>query len=339
MSSSSHARVSVFFDGFSALQILRAAQAANVPLGKSRLRRAPTRAPSLREVAVAIDEVESLFPGLRLRRPAHILLAGAARCRPSELCRSSACSLELSEGSFLCVCAGVYVASPELCYLREAACGASEPALLELGFELCGRYQTQRTGALPSYQARPLTCVRKLRAYTEMNASANGARKAAHAARWLANNSASPRETQLAIVLGLPCSQGGAGLGAPRMNYKVEASRKAQLIAHRSFFLCDLCWPEAKVDVEYQSREMHQGETARVSDSQRTKALKSMEWDVTEVTNVDFDSSTSMEAIVDTLRRSLGKDSRIRVRDYHNRTLDLRVQLGLPLDSWRAWDE
>ena len=339
MSSSSRARVSVLFDGFTALQILRAAQAANISLTKSRLRRAPSSAPTRREVKAAIGKVESLFPGLRLERPVQILLAGPSRCRPSDLCTSATCSFELSEGSFLRICAGAYVVSPELCFMREAARCDCEPLLMELGFELCGSYQTRRTCVLPSYQVRPLTTVRSLHDYAKLNASANGAKKAAHALRWIADGSASPRETQLAIVLGLPCSQGGGGLGTPCMNYKVEATRKAQLISGRRFFLCDLCWPEAQLDVEYQSREMHQGEAARISDSKRTKALKAMDWEVEEVTNVDFDSSTSMGVIVETLRKDLGKDPRIRVKGYGERAEELRIQLGLPLDTWRAWGE
>ena len=339
MSSSSRTRISLLFDGYTALQILRAAQASGTKLPRSRLRTPPARTPTQEEVLAAIAKVEAAFPDLQLARPVRILVAGPIRYWPSDLCTSRTCSVTLSEGSFLRVCGGVYVPSPELCFMREAAHSENEASLLELGFELCGSYRTRRSCENPSYQVHPLTTVRKLSNYAKLNASANGAKKAARATQWIADNSASPREAQLAIVLGLPCSQGGGGLGTPWMNYKVEASRKAQLISGRRFFLCDLCWPEAKLDVEYQSREMHQGEAARVSDSQRTKALKSMEWDVTEVTNVDFDSSTSMEVIVSTLRKSLGKDSRIRTKGYHERTLQLRMQLGLPLDSWRMWDE
>lgn len=339
MSSSSRARVSVFFDGYTALQILRAAQMAGTKLPRSRLRTPPTQAPTQGEVLAAIDKVEASFPGLQLARPAHILLAELAHCWPSDLCASHICSTTFSEGSFLRVCQGVYVPSPELCFIRESTRIKNQASLLELGFELCGSYRTRRSCAFPAYQVQPLTTVHKLHSYAKLNASASGTKKATRAAQWIADDSASPRETQLAIVLGLPCSQGGGGLGVPHMNYKVEATRKAQLISGRRFFLCDLCWPEAKLDVEYQSREMHQGETARISDSKRTKALKAMEWDVEEVTNVDFDSPTSMRVIVDTLRKDLGKDPRIRVKGYDERTEKLRIQLGLPLDSWRARNE
>ena len=59
-----------------------------------------------------------------------------------------------------------------------------------------------------------------------------------------------------------------------------------------------------------------------------------MNWDVFWVTNEELNSSLDMIGIIETLRRRLGKDPRIRVRDYRERMLTLRLSLGLPVDSW-----
>ncbi|MDU5069348.1 MULTISPECIES: DUF559 domain-containing protein [Eggerthella] len=173
--------------------------------------------------------------------------------------------------------------------------------------------------------------MRSLRSFVSLNPSIAGARIVARVLPYLADGSASPRETKQALVLGLPTSYGGYGLGIPRMNYEVKAIAGARTTSGRSSFRCDLCWPDAKLDVEYQSREMHEGEESRIRDSRRTNALMAMGWTVVGVTNDELDSLAATDAIADTIRRLLGKRMQVRVSDYHARKLRLRRQLGLPV--------
>ena len=205
-------------------------------------------------------------------------------------------------------------------------------ALLELGYELCGSYQTRRTGTSSAYQVEPLSSIHALADFATRNPSLRGATKAAKTLRYLADNSASPRETKKAILLGLPMMYGGYGLGIPpRMNYEVKANPAARALTGKSCFRCDLCWPEAKLDVEYQSRESHSGEKKRIEDSRRANALASMGWTVVSVTNDELDSLAATDAIADRIRKHLGKRSQVRVSNYHSRKLKLRRQLGLPV--------
>lgn len=204
-------------------------------------------------------------------------------------------------------------------------------ALLELGYELCGSYQTRRTGTSSAYQVEPLSSIHALADFATRNPSLRGATKAAKTLRYLADNSASPRETKKAILLGLPMMYGGYGLGIPRMNYEVKANPAARALTGKSCFRCDLCWPEAKLDVEYQSRESHSGEEKRIEDSRRTNALASMGWTVVSVTNDELDSLVATDAIADRIRKHLGKRSQVRVANHHSRKLKLRRQLGLPI--------
>lgn len=159
----------------------------------------------------------------------------------------------------------------------------------------------------------------------------DGARSVACIVPYLADGSASPRETKQALVLGLPHRHGGYGLGVPRMNYLVKASPAARALTGKSCFRCDLCWPGAKLDVEYQSRWAHEGEAKRLEDSRRANALASMGWTVVSITNDELDSLVATDAIADTIRRHMGKRSQVRVVDYHARKLKLRRQLGLPV--------
>lgn len=202
---------------------------------------------------------------MMLEQPAHLLVSRVSQCRSTSAFTVRVCKTTLHGHPFHRLGNGAYVSSAPLAFVHIAAQEDSMIALLELGYELCGSYQTKRTGTSSAYQVEPLSSVRSLADFAARNPSLRGAAKAAKALRYVADNSASPRETKKAILLGLPMMYGGYGLGIPRMNYEVKANPAAQALTGKSCFRCDLCWPEAKLDVEYQSRESHSGEEKRLS--------------------------------------------------------------------------
>lgn len=320
----------IYFGYKTALQIVRAARGR--PLAKlSGARHAvPERALGKSRIEEAIRRVESAYLDVPLERPAHVLVGSPSRCRASGEYALHVCTSRFKGDSFLRLGDGICASAPALAFIQEAARCEDEISLIELGFELCGTYQSWRTGVPTRYRAKPLASVRALSDYVSDNPSVRGSGKAARALRYLADGSASPRETKQALVLGLPMGYGGHGLGIPRMNYEVRANAAARAISGRSSFRCDLCWPELKIDVEYQSREWHEGEASRLADSRRTNALMAMGWTVIGVTNDELESFAATEGIAQTIRRHLGKRLQVRVSDYHARKLKLRRQLCLP---------
>ena len=181
------------------------------------------------------------------------------------------------------------------------------------------------------YDVEPLTSVRALRDYVACNSSLGGAQKVARILPFLVDGSASSRETKFALVLGFSPFRGGYGMGFPRMNYEVIASPAARAISGKKSFRCDLCWPEARLDVEYQSKENHEGELSRIRDSRRANALAAMGWTVLGVTNDELNSLAATDAVAEAIRRHLGKRLRTNVSDWHARKLRLRRRLGLPV--------
>ena len=113
------------------------------------------------------------------------------------------------------------------------------------------------------------------------------------------------------------------------MNWEVEASKEAYEISGKRSFRCDLCWPDAKIDVEYQSDSEHRGESRRIDDSRRTNALMSMGWHVIGVTNSEASSLSSLSTIAGSVRRRLGKCVQTRVADVEGRRSRLCAKLGL----------
>ena len=266
---------------------------------------------------------------LRFEKPAHVLV-GNPNCRASPTCKPHVHGNPLPSGSLLRLDRETTLTSPATSFVHLAR-QASETALLELGWEMCGSYQTKRTGARSAYQVEPLTSTRALRTYVTKNPSMGGARKVQRILPYLADGSASARESKLALILGLPLSRGGYGLGIPLMNYEVSANSAARAISGRRSFRCDLCWPEAKLDVEYQSREHHEGEVSRLRDSRRANALVAMGWIVIGVTNDELDSMLATDTIAASIRKRLGKRLQMSFPDHHARKLRLRRELGLPV--------
>lgn len=321
----------ICFGHQTALRILRTTDVQERPFLRSGSCALPGRMPGAYNLEQHIDLLKASHPSLAIERPAHILIANAAWRRPSSACFVHVCSARIKGSSLHRLDRNTLVSAAALAFVHIADQEESATSLLELAYELCGSYQTPRTGVPSGYQVEPLTTTRALKGFVSLNPSLRGAQKAARIMRYVSDGSASPRETKKALVLGLPMMHGGYGLGFPCMNYEVKASPAAQALTGKRSFRCDLCWPEAKLDVEYQSKESHAGETKRILDSRRTNALVAMGWTVICVTNDELDSLVATDAIAETIRRHLGKRPQIRVSGYHARKLKLRRQLGLPV--------
>ncbi len=320
----------------SALEVARGISPSHLLPTKAQRRKLPCQAPLKKNVEAALLHIEENYPGLYLTRPVHVLVGSNAQCEPSNICISHSCQIELSDGALnrfeVTGFDTVLVCSPSFAFTQIAAQEKNFLELLQLGFEICGTYQTGRTNVAPAYQVSSLTSVSALRDFVTRNPSIRGAKKVRKALPYLADGSASPRETKLALLLGLPMPYGGYGLGMPHMNYKVEADAGARAITGKSYLLCDLCWPEIKLDVEYQSHEMHANEISRINDSRRANALASMGWKTIGITNDELGSERATETIADTIRKLLGKRQRTTVTDYAVRKFNLRKRLGLAVD-------
>ena len=321
----------VCFSHRTAFQMLRMIDACEFDEARGAAQRLPGRAPSRGDLESVIGRIEGDHPGLSVDRPAHILLGTPSRCRSTAHRVPHVLTQQMKGMSVLRLPDGIGICSAPLACVQAAPSARGKIDLLELAYEVCGTYRTRRTSDIPAYQVPPLASARALRDFVSLNPSIRGARSMARILPYLADGSASPRETKQALVLGLPTSYGGHGAGIPRMNYEVKASAAARAISGKRSFRCDLCWPEAKLDVEYQSREMHAGEASRIMDSRRANALMAMGWTVVGVTNDELDGFAATDAIAQTIWRCLGKRVQVHVSDYHARKLRLRRQLGLPV--------
>ena len=181
--------------------------------------------------------------------------------------------------SFMRIDDGLYVSTPEMAFC-EMASALSLEQLIALGFELCGTYRRASTFGSARYDATPLTSPAALASFIEKSPPFKGVKKARRALPFILAGSASPRESELAMLLCLPYSLGGYGLPRPTMNAEMPLPKNVGATG-RSSLRCDLYWPAARLDVEYDSAEFHSAERLLANDSMRRIALESM--DVTSV--------------------------------------------------------
>ncbi len=247
-------------------------------------------------------------------------------------------------GSFVKIKQGLYVSSPELCFLQMAN-QLELIQLIKLGFELCGSYRLDdaifetvakceiiscdmRRGFRPEI---PLTTVRRLSAYISKMKGARGIKKASRAMRFLVGGSASPAETTLTMMLSLPYMLGGFKLPTPSLNVRIDISRVARKTTAREFYVCDLFWPNKKVAVEYDSDAFHAKSEQISQDATRRNALFFSGITVITVTRRQLKSSIEMRRVAHLLSRLLAKRLLYRDPEFTEKHMMLRKSL---LKDW-----
>lgn len=308
-----------------ALQLLRELPSWRVA-NAERCTALPLAGPLEGDLHRVLRRLRQLVPSVAL--PLQVVTASRSRCRASARCRPHSCCQALPRQSLMRLDDDLLMACAPLVFVQEAT-SLSFCHLVELGYELCGTYRRGREDAPTIFQVEPLTSVAELSSFLRRAHGLNGAARAARALSYLADGSASPMETKAAVMFSLPVRLGGYGLGVPRMNHEVKASPEAASIAQRGSFRCDLCWPHARIDVEYQSRAYHEGEANRIRDSQRTNALMSMGYRVVGITSEELNSLSATEVIAGIIGDALGRRRRRQGEGARTRKFWLRKELGL----------
>ena len=209
---------------------------------------------------------------------------------------------QLPPHSFYTADSGVYVCSPELCFLLLARSG-SLLHLIEIGCELCGTYAISHksTGSFRNVPA--LTTPARIGAYLQEVGRRHGVESAEKALEFVSDGSDSPRETSVFLMLTLPERMGGYQLQKPKLNARLDIKGKAQERVVRDHYIVDELYLDDEGKplgvVEYDSAEHHfkkQTEDGRevgvdavkiVSDDERREAIRAEGIDVVTVRRED----------------------------------------------------
>ena len=221
--------------------------------------------------------------------PIDVLLFDAGERRLSKQVSCCVWGTAIPQGAFHRV-GDMYVSSPEFVFLQMAS-KLTLRQLVALGCELCGTYvllpeNNTHPMAIDESPTRvaPLTNVDKIQRFVEKAAKAHGRAKALRALRYVVDGSRSPMETMTYMLLCLPPKLGGYGFPQPVLNAEIPLDEEGKLIAQRGTCWGDLCWPDAKLDIEYHG-DVHVGSAQMKSDVGREIGIEHMEWHVITVTS------------------------------------------------------
>ena len=197
---------------------------------------------------------------------------------------------------------GILVCSPELTLLQ-AAERLDFINLVELMIEFCGSYDPISPLAAECF---PLTTKEKLKEYCESAVGVPGRRNALRALRYIADGSASPRETICLMLLCLPRKVGGYGLPLPELNYRIDIHLKCRQRAGKMYYRGDMVWPDKKVDLEYDSDQEHTGSRRIAQDAIRRSVLVEMGYTVETMGKLQLDGARETHELALRLARLLG---------------------------------
>ena len=211
---------------------------------------------------------------LGLSMPLTVVVGKRPARRPSSALVCHTWSGPIADGLLVPVEPGVFMCSPELVVMQLAhSLGLYKSIALVM--ELSGSYSISSNGQC-EWDVISLTSVARLNCLVCVSAECRGIRTMRQVGRLAMDNSASPRETALAVMLSLPRDLGGWGCGKPRLNADICLSEEAARECSRPKLIADLLFEDAGLDVEYQGREWHEKSEDRLSDETRQNALMMM---------------------------------------------------------------
>ena len=249
---------------------------------------------------------------LRLSAPVHVLVDRHADRTARDNRIAHRAGGELPPKSLVRLAPNLQIVSPEYLFMQMAR-GMDELELVWLCCEFLATYalvETEECLALqPAYQ---LTTKFQLAAYLkaarEMNVQ--GAAKGLRALEHAVEGAASPPESELGLLMTLPCAKGGRAIPQPLLNYRIDADRRTVATYGEKYYVVDAVWPEKKLIVEYDGDACHLDSMRRAKDNDRTAALEQMGYRVIHISTGQLKSLSFMDDALKRVANHLGRHTR-----------------------------
>lgn len=183
---------------------------------------------------------------------------------------------------------------PELAYMQVANT-YHDVHLIYLGMQLVSAYSDKT----------PICTIKAIEDCATNLKRHHGRKTVLRLTPYLCEGSRSPMETITYMLLSLPVHLGGRGFRKLQLNYPIWSEK------HQRGFYADLCWPEKKLIIEYQSA-YHKDLFQAKADQERRAILESEGYKVVEVWARDIYDVERFEDLVLHLQKLTNK--RIRYR-------------------------
>ena len=219
---------------------------------------------------------------------------------------------------------GLHVANPELAFLQ-AAVSMQPLQALRIGFELCGTYGFNDQEECV-FSLAPLTSVGEIAKRYSSCSHLYGMKSIEGIVGKLLDGSASPYETDLAILLSLPSFYGGYNIHGFELNGEIDLPPGSFARWGKRTYRCDYLWRNEKVALEFESKSFH-SPLGRTRDVIRENALNELGYTVISVTSDQLRYLASLDNVVASLRSALKTRGQITRKDAYERRLLLHSEL------------
>ena len=270
-----------------------------------------------------------------LSLPLDIMVGERSARRPSKDVRPHVCSKPVPDGAFVSVGDGLCLSSPEFCFFQMAA-EYPLAKLVALGLEFCGSYSLPGNASTGGdqgdliqtmYNLPRLTSKKKLTAFSAHMKGLIGHEQALNALRYVSDDSASPMEAILVMLLTLPYRHGGYGLPMPELNGSIYPKKRVTQFAGKSHYRGDLLWREAGVVAEYNSDAEHANSECIASDAIRRNDLALCGIFEVTVTNSQIKNVELFDKVARQIAVSIGKKLRYKDPEFLKARRELRSVL------------
>ena len=217
----------------------------------------------------------------------------------------------------------IYVLSPASLLMQLSRTYPFEQIAL-LAYEFCGSYVLDVAAQCGFRSAAPVVSRAKLLAAAALAGSFRGSTVMRRVLEVVADGSASPAESALAVLLCAKRMYGGYGLPLPNMNYRVNVRGEARKMTPSRYFLCDLCWPAANLDVEYDSDAFHLNSASLSCDAARRNALAALGFQTVTVTRAQMRDADMFDDAARAIAKILGVRLRAERYSWPARRSELR---------------
>lgn len=215
-------------------------------------------------------------------------------------------SREIPRDSFLRISDRVCVASPALT-LVQVSKRLSIPHLAQVTCEMegsCLRMPGEDGGMIDGLE--PLVTTPEIRAMIEATRGLFKSERLERALAFVEPGSASPKETELFLLLCLTKRRGGAAIGDWELNPSLTVPIEYRKYLGKSTVRPDVFNKDKRVDLEYVSYSDHDARSTGHEDSKRTNVLRAMGIEVIPVHPEDIAHAAPFENIVRQTKEALG---------------------------------
>ncbi len=261
------------------------------------------------------DATDAFLPGkkgvrqqvreLSFKNPVHIAVPKKMNRVKDEEIICHAMSKQVSPDSLRQLADGVFISSPEMCFLQ-AARDLPIHQLVQLANNLCAIYVVDPYEDYGQRRREPVTSVDEIKKFLLKQQRYLNLKRARIAINYALDHSNSPMETNLATLALLPWRYGGYNLKAPKLNLDVNLSETGADHLGRDTVCCDMVWVDEKVVLEYDSNLAHLSPSQHAMDKKRATALALSGYTVICVTAQDIRNFSAIENLFMRIRAALG---------------------------------